>query len=172
MLFDILLIVVLIICCATDLYNRKIYNKVILPFLFCAFILRLLLNGNTGLKSSMIGFVSGILILIIPFALRGIGAGDVKLLALIGALKGGTFAFNTALYMFIIGGIIALIVIIFHKETIHFFKSLFHFLVGLVIGQHYKLEFSTTPLLKKFPYSIAIAGGALICLIAKEAVIL
>jgi prepilin peptidase CpaA len=172
LLFNVLLIVVLAICCATDLYNRKIYNKVIFPFLICAFALHLFLNGSTGLKSSLIGFVTGILILIIPFALRGIGAGDVKLLALIGALKGGTFAFNTALYMFIIGGVIALVTIIFHKETIHFFKSLFHFLVGLLIGQHHKLEFSTTPFLKRFPYSIAIAGGAFICLLVKEAAVI
>lgn len=172
MIFDILLIAALIICCITDLNNRKIYNKVIFPILFCIFILHLILNGYTGLLSSIIGLISGISILIIPFALRGIGAGDVKLLALIGAIKGSVFAVNTALYMFIIGGAIALIIIIFHKETINFFKSLFRYLAGLVRGHHYKLEFSTTPFVKKFPYSIAITGGAVICLIVKEAAIL
>lgn len=172
LIFNILLIITLIICCITDLRVRKIYNKIIFPILFFAFLLHLMLNGFSGLKVSILGFISGIVILVIPFILGGLGAGDVKLLALIGAIKGSIFAVNTALYMFIIGGAIALIIIIFHKETINFFKSLFRFLAGLIKGYHYKLEFSTAPFLKKFPYSIAIAGGAVVSLIVKEAFIL
>jgi Flp pilus assembly protein, protease CpaA len=121
---------------------------------------------------SLLGFLSGLVILIIPFALKGIGAGDVKLLALIGAIKGSTFAFNTAIYMFVIGGVIAFIIVLFHRETINFFKSIFYFLVGLVMGRIYSLELPTTPLVKKFPYSSAIAGGAMISLLIKGAAIL
>lgn len=132
MIFNILLVTTLIICCITDLRVRKIYNKVIFPTLFSVFILQLILNGFSGLKISLLGFLSGIAILIIPFALRGIGAGDVKLLALIGAMKGSTFALNTALYMFVIGGSIALIIVLFHRETINFFKNVFYFLAGLI----------------------------------------
>jgi prepilin peptidase CpaA len=172
LIFDILLIATLIICCITDLKVRKIYNKVIFPILFSVFLLHLILNGFTGLKVSILGFIAGIIILIIPFVLRGIGAGDVKLLALIGAIKGSGFAFNTALYMFMIGGIIALVIIIFHSETINFFKKLFWWLASLIKGSYYKLEFPTTPFLKKFPYSVAIAGGAFICLMLKGAAVL
>lgn len=172
LIFNILLIITLIICCITDLRVRKIYNKIIFPILFSVFLLHLILNGFSGLKVSMFGFISGVAILVIPFILGGLGAGDVKLLALIGAIKGSIFAVNTALYMFIIGGAIALIIIIFQKETINFFKSLFFCLGGLINGHHYKLEFSTKPFLKKFPYSIAIAGGAVVSLIVKEAFIL
>jgi len=172
LVFDILLISTLIICCITDLRVRKIYNKIIFPILFSVLLLHLILNGFSGLRISIFGFISGIAILFIPFQLGGIGAGDVKLLALIGAIKGSAFAINTALYMFVIGGVIALIIIIFHKETINFFKSIFCFLAGLVKGHFYKLEFPTTPLLRKFPYSTAIAGGTVISLILKGAVIL
>lgn len=172
MIFDILLIITLVICCITDLKVRKIYNKIIFPILFSVLLLQLILNGFSGLKISLLGFASGIAILIIPFILGGLGAGDVKLLALIGALKGGIFAINTALYMFIIGGAIALIIIIFHKETMNFFKSFVYFLLGLVSGHRYNLVFSTTPFIQKFPYSIAIAGGALISLLLKGALII
>lgn len=172
MIFDILLIMTLVICCITDLKVRKIYNKIIFPVLFSVLLLQLILNGFSGLKVSVIGFATGIGILIIPFILGGFGAGDVKLLALIGALKGGIFAINTALYMCIIGGAIALIIIIFHKETINFFKSFIYFLYGLLTGHHYKVVFSTTPFIKKFPYSVAIAGGAIISLFLKGAIII
>lgn len=166
LIFNILLIITLIICCITDLRVRKIYNKVIFPILFCVFLLHLILNGFSGLEASLFGFLSGVAVMLIPFILGGLGAGDVKLLALIGAIKGSAFALCTALYMFIIGGAIALIIIIFQKETINFLKSLFNFFAGLIKGCHYKLKFSTNPFLKKFPYSIAIAGGAAISLIA------
>ncbi|MFL0247774.1 A24 family peptidase [Candidatus Clostridium stratigraminis] len=172
MIFNILLIITLVACCITDLRVRKIYNKIIFPILFSVLLLQLILNGFSGLRVSLLGFASGIAILIIPFILGGLGAGDVKLLALIGALKGGIFAINTALYMCIIGGAIALIIIIFHKETINFFRSFIYFLIGLISGYRCKLVFSTTPFMQKFPYSIAIAGGALISLLSKGAVII
>jgi prepilin peptidase CpaA len=172
LIFNILLIVTLLICCITDLRVRKIYNKVIFPILFSVFLLHLIFNGFYGLKISLLGFISGIAILFIPFGMGGMGAGDVKLLAVVGAIKGSVFTLYTALYMFIIGGAIALVIIIFHKETINFFKSIFHFLAGLFKGTVYKLEFPTTPLLKKFPYSTAIAGGAVISLMLKGAAIL
>lgn len=172
LVFNILLIITLVICCITDLRVRKIYNKVIFPILLSVLLLQLILNGFSGFKVSLLGFASGIAILIIPFILGGLGAGDVKLLALIGALKGGIFAINTALYMCIIGGAIALIIIIFHKETINFFKSFVYFLIGLISGNRNKLVFSTTPFIQKFPYSIAITGGALISLLIKGASII
>lgn len=171
MIFNFFLISVLIICCITDIRTRKIYNNVIFPALISAFLLNLMINGLTGLKASFLGFIAGIAILFIPFVLGGFGAGDVKLLAVIGAIKGCSFAALTALYMFIIGGAIALIIIVFHKETISFFKSLILWLAGLFKGCYYKPKFPTTPLIKKFPYSTAIAGGALLSLILKGALI-
>lgn len=129
-------------------------------------------NAVTWSLKAVISAIAPIAITPNTNELGGIGAGDVKLLALIGAIKGSAFAVNTALYMFIIGGLIALIIIIFHKETINFFKSLFCFIAALFRGYFYKLEFPTTPLLQKFPYSTAIAGGAIISLILKGAVIL
>lgn len=171
LIFDILLFIVLIICCITDLRTRKIYNKVIFPALISAFLLHLIINGFSGLKTSFLGFLCGAAILIIPFALGGFGAGDVKLLAVIGAIKGSGFAALTALYMFIIGGITAFIIIIFHKETVNFFKGLFCWLAGFIKGKYYKLEFPTTPFLKKFPYSAAIAGGTILSLLFKGVII-
>nr|WP_052475877.1 hypothetical protein [Cohnella kolymensis] len=41
------------------------------------------------------------------------GGGDVKLLALVGALKGAWFVFAASVYMALIGGVIALAIILF-----------------------------------------------------------
>lgn len=172
MQFDIMLLVVLTICTITDLKYRKIYNKVIFPFLLLAIILNSIYGGFSGLKLSIIGFATGFGMLLIPYFMGGFGAGDVKLLGLIGAIKGSQFAFYTGLYMALIGGAIAIIIIIFNKETINFIKSLFWWLVGFFRGIHYKFELPTSVLLKKYPYGVAISGGALICLMFKGAMII
>ncbi len=169
MLLNILLISVLVICFITDLRVQKIYNKVIFPSLAVAVASNALFYGYNGLKLSLLGFITGLCILFIPYILGGIGAGDVKLLALIGAIKGSIFVMNTAIYMGLIGGTIAIIIIMIHKETISFIKAIFVWIASFFHGTIYKLEFSTTVLLKKYPYGIAITAGAAICLIFKEA---
>jgi prepilin peptidase CpaA len=169
MLLNILLILVLVICFITDLRVQKIYNKVVFPSLAVAVTSHTLFYGYNGLKLSLLGFLTGLGILFVPYFLGGIGAGDVKLLALIGAIKGNIFVMNTAIYMALIGGAIAIIIIMLQKETISFIKALFLWAASFFHGTRYKPEFSTTVLLKKYPYGIAITAGAAICLIFKGA---
>ncbi|GAA0182624.1 prepilin peptidase [Clostridium sediminicola] len=172
MLLDIILILVLIICFVTDMKYQKIYNKVIFPTLIIALFLQVILNGFNGLKLSLLGFVVGFCILLIPYFLGGIGAGDVKLLALIGAIKGSIFALNTALYMAVIGGIIALIIILSHKESKECFKGMIVWISSAFHGIGFKLELPTTALMKKYPYGVAIVTGAFICLFFEGAKII
>lgn len=169
MLINIVLVLVLVICFVTDFKQQKIYNFVMFPSLITAFILNLCFNGFAGLKLSLLGFVTGLCILLIPYLLGGMGAGDVKLLTFIGVLKGSVFVLNTAIYMALIGGVIALIIIIFQKQTVKFFKTFFLWLFSFFSGIRYKLEFENSGLSKKYPYGTAIVLGALICLLFKGA---
>jgi prepilin peptidase CpaA len=172
MLYEIVLLPVLAICFFTDFKYQKIYNKVIYPAIIISIILNVSINGLMGLKTSLTGFVVGLCILLIPYLMGGIGAGDVKLLAFIGALKGSIFVLNTALYMALIGGVIALVMIILSKESKKFFKGFWLWLKYLFFGIRFKLEIPTTSLLKKYPYGLAIVGGSIICLLFKEAMII
>ena len=105
---DLVLASVLIICTVTDLLYQKIYNLVLIPALLFALAYNLYISGWMGLSQSLLGLMIGLLILIVPFALGGIGAGDVKLLGFIGALKGAVFVIYSAIGMGLAGGIIAL----------------------------------------------------------------
>jgi prepilin peptidase CpaA len=172
MLFDIILIGVLTICFITDLKSRIIYNKVIFPALIAALLLHFAVNGFVGFKFSLLGFVIGFSVLLIPYFCGGMGAGDVKLLAVIGALKGSAFVINTALYMGIIGGVIALAIIVSSKETINFIKGIYWWIASIFYGTLYKPEFPSTVMLKKYPYGVAIVIGAFICLFFKGALII
>lgn len=166
MIFNALLVTVLAICLITDIKNRKIYNWVLLPSLCLAVILNVWLRGFNGISFSLVGFATGLAILIIPYLFGGIGAGDVKLLAFIGTLKGSIFVLNTAFYMAIFGGIIALAIIIYKNNIICFLKSFYKWLFSSFIGVKYKLQINTSG---NYPYGTAIVCGALLCLLFKEA---
>lgn len=150
---SILLIVLLIICVITDLKERKIYNAVLFPFLLAAFILHAFIGGLQGVTDVFLGTAVGLGILLIPYLLGGMGAGDVKLLAVIGGIKGIGFVLIASIYMALAGGIIAIFVLLFRTG---FLTRILYFFQGLRHGIRLSLfEDKTT-----FPYGVAIAAGA------------
>lgn len=162
-MIDFFLLLILTVCVITDVKSRKIYNKVIYPALLLGFGFHLFNSGLEGLSHSFIGFLIGFSLLLIPYIMGGMGAGDVKLLALVGALKGGAFVFESFVYMALIGGAIALGIILFRGGVM---KSFFYSLVNF----RYKIGGSklliSGSLNTTYPYGVAIAGGAVLCLIA------
>jgi prepilin peptidase CpaA len=58
----------------------------------------------------------GLIIFLLPFILGGMGAGDVKLVAGIGAIKGAKFIFIDSLGIGVIGGIISLFIMLKHGK--------------------------------------------------------
>lgn len=167
MILNAILIVVLIICIFTDLKKRKIYNKVIFPALFTALFFQLITGGWDAFIIALIGFLVGLSILLIPYLLGGMGAGDVKLLALIGACKGTVFVLNTAIFMALLGGIIALFVLLFRKGIIERMKGFLYFMHGRRYGLKMPLPIRNDNLSATYPYGVAIAGGAFISLFGK-----
>ncbi|WP_221568528.1 prepilin peptidase [Alkalihalobacillus sp. TS-13] len=167
MIFDIVLLIVLIICVITDIRKRLIYNKVIFPALILSFILHLIVNGWSGLGTSLLGFLLGFGILLIPYFMGGMGAGDVKLLALIGALKGPVFVLNTSIYMALLGGLLALGVIIFSGGAFKRLKYYFHWLYGKKNGLKVPLALTKDSMKATYPYGVAIAGGAILSFVGK-----
>jgi prepilin peptidase CpaA len=165
LLYDIILVLVIILCFITDLRYQKIYNKVIFPALLSAVFFHTVLEGFNGLRFSLVGFIVGLFILFIPYLLKGFGAGDVKLLAVIGALKGSGFVLNTAVYMGLIGGLISFVLIIYHKQFENFVRSLKYLVVSIIYGTSYQLNFENSVKKIKFPYGICIGAGAIICLL-------
>ncbi|MCT4595108.1 MAG: prepilin peptidase [Anaeromicrobium sp.] len=172
MWFDFLMIIILIICVITDIRERRIYNKIIFPGLIIGFLSHGLLAGPKSLYSSFIGFLLGFSILLIPYLLGGMGAGDVKLLALVGALKGPSFVFHTSIYMALIGGLIAIILLIFQKRLHTTLKSFYYHICSLKYGIKPHSLISTNDLSNTYPYGTAIAAGALINLLLERGFVL
>ncbi|WP_342432924.1 prepilin peptidase [Neobacillus sp. FSL H8-0543] len=164
----VILVVVLFICLFTDIKSRKILNIVTLPTIFTGLIYHIIINGNKGLLFSGKGFLVGLGLLIIPYLLGGMGAGDVKLMAAIGALMGPSFVFYSFIYTALIGGVIALLLIFKTRGFINTIKSFFFNLTNLVFFRS-NLGSMIIPKDKKssisFPYGVAIVLGTLSTLI-------
>lgn len=131
---DVILFGVLAICFYTDVTARKIYNFILLPACISALIYHLL-TGGLGLGWwSIQGLLLGIALLVIPFSMGGIGAGDVKLLGIIGALKGPDFVIIAFLAGAIVGGIMAAVYLIKQKKMLTILKNIGYNAYYLAIG--------------------------------------
>jgi prepilin peptidase CpaA len=158
------LILVLIISVVTDLKSRKIYNKVIFPGLAAAFTIHFLIGGWAGLGEAAIGCFIGLGVLLIPYLLGGMGAGDVKLLALVGALKGTFFVLTASFYMALVGAVIALAVLLCRKGTVARLRQIVFSLYVLSYGVKIPLFVDKSSFSAVYPYGVAIAGGVILCL--------
>jgi prepilin peptidase CpaA len=93
----------------TDLALRRIPNVLILSGL----VLSVLLHWRAGpdgvlLSDWLAGLAAGFLVFLPLYLLRGMAAGDVKLMAMVGAFVGPALAFQIAILSCVIGGILAL----------------------------------------------------------------
>jgi len=146
----------------TDWREHKIYNKMLVPAFFTALLLHTFQGGISGLTNSLMGAALGFALLLLPYLMGGMGAGDVKLLVVIGAFGGALFVFTSFLYGAIIGGIISVFLLTRRKALGNTLK---HFLLFLSILQRPDLsEVMNDASQEKFPYGIAIALGTLIAL--------
>jgi prepilin peptidase CpaA len=98
------------VACGWDLRTRRIPQILTLGGALAAFVYHVTTGGwNAGIASAA-GWAVGIAIFFLPFALGGLGAGDVKLLGAIGAWLGPMNALWVGLYAGAAGGILAIFV--------------------------------------------------------------
>lgn len=100
------IVAVLVTAAFFDLRIRKIPNWLIGAGAVFGFII----NGAVGasqLFQSVAGFAVAIMVLLLPFALGWIGAGDVKLFGVIGALLGLRWLPRAFFYSALVAGVIA-----------------------------------------------------------------
>lgn len=163
-----ILISVLLICLYTDVKSRKILNIVTLPTLFFGLVYNMNNNGLEGFLFSGKGFLVGLGVLIIPYLLGGMGAGDVKLMAAIGSLMGTSFVFFSFIYTALIGGVIGILLILKSRGFIATIKSFFFNITNVVffrcnLGSIIIPKDRTNSI--SFPYGVAIVLGTLCTLV-------
>ena len=147
----------------TDWREHKIYNKLLFPAFLIALLLHIVQGGISILANSLLGAAVGFALLLLPYLMGGMGAGDVKLLAVIGAFGGVPFVLTSFLYGAIIGGLISVFLLARRKAMV---STLKHFLLFLPLRQkpRHSSDAMNIARQEKFPYGIAIALGTLIAL--------
>jgi prepilin peptidase CpaA len=99
-----------VVACVTDVRSRKIPNLLTFGAALCGLLFHVALSGVPGLVTATSGWATGVALFLPFFLLRGMGAGDVKLLAALGAWLGPMQTIWLALFTSIAGGVMALIV--------------------------------------------------------------
>ena len=108
--------IVVAIATVWDISSRRIPNWLVLPFLAAGFAVNVTLRGIPGLESSLEG-IAVAAILVGPFCLlRGMGMGDLKLCAGIGAWIGPGALFFALVMTAIAGGLMAVGYAAWHRS--------------------------------------------------------
>lgn len=164
-IIDLLLVTVLLVCCYTDLRTQKIYNYVLLPTVLAALVLNFVFGGAGLFGESLKGLLVGMALLIIPFAAGGIGAGDVKLLGAVGALKGPEFVLTAFLAGAVAGGVISVYLLARQKKLLGTLKKIVYFTLNKLLRIPVAANFGnleTAARQDSFPYALAISAGAIL----------
>jgi prepilin peptidase CpaA len=99
-----------LVACVTDVRERRIPNVLTFGAAAAALLVHFLSHGSSGLATAATGWVIGTAVFLPFFLLGGMGAGDVKLMAALGAWLGPADAFWLAIYASIAGGVAAVVV--------------------------------------------------------------
>lgn len=94
-----------------DIRAQRIPNYLTLGTAMAGLGFQLGFHGWGGLWSGFLGLALGFGLLIIPYLLSGMGAGDVKALAALGAWLGPQRTFYLFLYMGVCGGLLILLIL-------------------------------------------------------------
>ncbi|HJV26059.1 MAG TPA: prepilin peptidase [Aromatoleum sp.] len=159
----------------TDIRARKIPNQLIVATLISALAFQALAKpgdsflaadgGAIGLTSALAGIAVGFAALFPLYALRAMGAGDVKLMMMVGAFLGPLQTLGVVVLTFAAGGVLALVMALWQRSFKQLAINLRFMLttsaVSAATGNSPRFE----PLQQtagRMPYAVAIAAGTLL----------
>ena len=106
---QVFVIVIALIACVTDLRSQRIPNVLTFGSALAAVVFHSVMGSWDGLFLSASGWAVGVAVFLLPFALGGMGAGDVKLVAALGAWLGPMDALWLGMYSAVAGGAAAVV---------------------------------------------------------------
>lgn len=116
---------------ACDLAWRRIPNALVLAGLLLALPLQWCCTGAGGGLTWLTGALTGLALFLPLYLMRGMAAGDVKLLAMAGACAGPALTCRIALVTFLAGGVMALVMLVYQRRCRQALANLRLLLLGL-----------------------------------------
>ena len=108
----VVLLCLLVVATVTDVRERRIYNWNTYPGILLGLALNYFVADLVGLQDGLIGFFACGFLMLFCLVFFDIGGGDVKLIAMMGAFLGLHAGIEALLWTFVLGGIFALVVLI------------------------------------------------------------
>jgi prepilin peptidase CpaA len=147
-----------------DLRTRRIPNYLTLGMAVAGLAYNFMDQGLNGLTNGILGMLLGFAFLILPYLWGGMGAGDVKALAALGAWLGPRLTVFLFCYMGIAGGVIALGYLAWKGSLWVKIRQGWVFLFNLILCRPDGPPSPPSPsqLTEGIPYGVAIAVGMLV----------
>jgi prepilin peptidase CpaA len=124
-----------------------------------------------GLLSSLGGMAAGLAMLLPMYLLRVMGAGDVKLMAMVGAFVGLSHIVPAVLFAFMVGGVAAIFYVVANRRLVRFAINLKNILTGAVFSAAAGLPMTGMAegaSVGKLPYGVSIGAGTILYLAVRQ----
>lgn len=157
-------LVVVVVATITDLHSRRIPNWLVLPFMVTGIAVSGWFHGWHGVGQSLSGLALGGVLFGVLCLMGGMGMGDVKLCAAIGAWIGPSQLVVALVVTAFAGGVMALCWAVAGGFLGELFKNTGNLVAGIKdrgLRPHPDLVLDN-PLTRKMPYAPAIAIGTLV----------
>jgi prepilin peptidase CpaA len=148
-----------------DFRTRKIPNWLTVPAMVGGILLRSLLGGWPGAKSSIEGLGLALLLLLPLVLLRALGAGDWKLMGAVGAFLGPVLFLFVLFGSVMVSGLMAAVEMARTKRVKETFRNMLVLVRGFAsFGLRTNAQISLdNPRLMKLPFGVAVAVSTLAC---------
>lgn len=152
-----------------DYAEHRVPNWLTGSLALAGLVVQGIFGGWTAVGIGALGLLVGFALLIVPWLMHGMGAGDVKLMAAIGAWLGPTLTLWSFAAGALIGGVAAVVMILGTRRTVHALANLqlimtklrkFDTAFGEFAGA--KTFGATSQLL---PYGVPLTAGTIIVLL-------
>ena len=156
-----------------DWRYRKVPNWLNLSLILAGLAVQGIFHGWSGLWMGLLGMLLGFGLLIIPWLMHAMGAGDVKLMAAIGVWLGPALTLRAFCVGAILAGAIAVIMIILGRRLWQAYANLGLIMTKLNSWKMAFSDFGSVQMLKStsqlLPYGVPLSIGALIVMFSRSA---
>lgn len=156
---------VLVVAAVIDGWKLKVPNWITFPMVIGGWIFSTVCFGWAGLGWSLLGTAVGLGLLLPAYAVGGMGAGDVKLLAGVGAWVWGTVTFYAFCVSAVVGGVIALAMVLYARQWRHHRSQFLSIMTEMLVvrdpNQLSAIAAERKSSMMLLPYGIPIAIGTI-----------
>jgi prepilin peptidase CpaA len=156
------MILLLLAAAVTDVRTWRIPNGLVVAGTFFGLLGQMLAPSGHGIAFALAGVLTGLLLPLPLYCLRGLAAGDVKLLGMVGAYLGAADTLAAVVLTFLAGGVLAVGLAAWRGALGQLRENLrllfFGFLVQSAGGAG---QLPKPASVGRIPYAVAIAAGTL-----------